>query len=161
MPRPKKKRQVESIPQAIYFKPQGVALTDLKEVVLTIGELEALRLVDGDGLNQVEAAEKMKISQPTLARILASARQKTADGLARGKAIKIKGGDYQVTSKFLGRGLGRGGGRGRRGGDFAAGPGGVCVCTNPDCGYEVAHSAGVPCYQMKCPQCGSPMIRKR
>lgn len=57
-------------------------------------------------------------------------------------------------------GAGRGGGRGRMGGSFAAGPGGLCVCTNPGCRNEVTHPAGVPCYQMKCPKCGSPMIRK-
>ena len=59
-----------------------------------------------------------------------------------------------------GRGLGRGGGRGRMGG-FGLGPGGGCVCTNPKCSYSTPHSRGVPCYQMKCPKCGSPMIRKR
>jgi len=60
----------------------------------------------------------------------------------------------------LGGGLGRGGGRGRMGGQFTAGPGGVCVCTNPDCQHEVTHQAGQACYQLKCPKCGSPMIRK-
>ena len=58
------------------------------------------------------------------------------------------------------RGVGRGGGRGRKGGSFAAGPGGTCVCTNPDCKNQAAHPTGVPCYQMKCPKCGSPMIRR-
>lgn len=55
----------------------------------------------------------------------------------------------------IGRGFG--GGRGR-GGGFAAGPGGKCVCTK--CGYEAAHSVGQPCYRMRCPKCGSAMIRK-
>ena len=54
----------------------------------------------------------------------------------------------------IGRGFGRG-----RGGGFAAGPGGTCVCTK--CGYEAAHAVGQPCYGMKCPKCGSAMIRKR
>ena len=54
-------------------------------------------------------------------------------------------------------------GRGRnRKGRFSnpAGPGGVCVCVNPNCRNEVSHSRGIPCYQMSCPKCGSPMIRK-
>ena len=59
-----------------------------------------------------------------------------------------------------GRGLGRGGGRGRKGG-FGLGPNGVCVCTNPNCGHTVPHQRGTPCYQMKCPKCGSPMVRGR
>jgi hypothetical protein len=61
-----------------------------------------------------------------------------------------------------GRGMGvPGGGRGRMGGGFAAGPVGVCICTNPECKTEAPHQPGIPCYQVKCPKCGSPMIRKR
>jgi len=59
-----------------------------------------------------------------------------------------------------GSGGGFGGGRGRKGGPTAAGLGGVCVCVNPDCRNELPHQRGVPCYQRKCPKCGSPMIRK-
>jgi len=119
--------------------------------------------VDKERLEQTAAAEKMEVSQPTLARILAAARKKIAESLTEGKAIKVEGGDYKMALGFgRGGGFGRGrGGRGRMGGDFAAGPGGTCVCTNPDCKHEVPHQAGVPCYQMKCPKCGSPMIRKR
>jgi len=151
------------MPEVVYFKPRGVPLSRLDEIVLAVDELEAIRLVDKEGLGQVKAAKKMKISQPTLARILGLARQKVADGLTGGKAIKIEGGDYKMALGFgRGGGFGRGrGGRGRMGGSFAAGPGGTCVCTNPDCQHEVAHQAGVPCYQMKCSKCGSPMIRKR
>jgi hypothetical protein len=58
-----------------------------------------------------------------------------------------------------GGGAGRGGGRGpgRMGGDKAAGPGGECVC--PNCGHRVPHAAGQPCYQLKCPKCGTQMTR--
>ena len=59
-----------------------------------------------------------------------------------------------------GRNLGKGGGRGRMSGGFAAGPVGTCVCTNPNCATQVAHQTGQPCYQLKCPKCGSPMTRK-
>lgn len=55
-----------------------------------------------------------------------------------------------------GRGLGRGTGRGRMGGR-AAGPGGLCVC--PACGEKIEHQAGIPCYEVKCPKCGTNMIR--
>jgi len=61
----------------------------------------------------------------------------------------------------------RGGGRNRwfgggRRGRFSspAGPGGICICVNPNCRNEVPHRRGIPCYQMNCPKCGSPMIRK-
>lgn len=58
------------------------------------------------------------------------------------------------------RGAGRGGGRGpgRMGGPKAAGPGGNCVC--PNCGHQEPHVAGQPCYQEKCPKCGTQMIRE-
>lgn len=63
----------------------------------------------------------------------------------------------------LGKGLRRGtpqkGGRGRMTGK-AAGPGGKCVCTNPNCDYQTQHRRGLPCYKIKCPECGSPLTRK-
>jgi len=58
-----------------------------------------------------------------------------------------------------GRGLGRGGGRGRMDGNRpGAGPSGNCVC--PSCGTKIAHQAGVPCYDVGCPECGAKMIRE-
>lgn len=53
------------------------------------------------------------------------------------------------------QGGGRGGGR--MGGPYAAGPGGECVC--PKCGRKTAHTAGQPCNQQKCPDCGATMVR--
>jgi len=155
MVRPKKKRMVQFAPQVAYFKPRGIPLSQLDEVQVTIDELEALRLSDVLNLEQTKAAKKMKISQSTFQRVLSKARQKVAQALVKGLAIQVKGGEYQMP-----RGFGRGGGRGRMGGPYAAGPGGECQCTNSQCGYTVAHQPGVPCMQMKCPKCGSPMVRK-
>jgi predicted DNA-binding protein (UPF0251 family) len=53
-------------------------------------ELEALKLHDVDGLEHVQAAKKMKISQPTFGRILDNAYKKLADALIKGKAIRIE-----------------------------------------------------------------------
>ena len=59
-------------------------------------------------------------------------------------------------------GGGRGGGRrgaGRMGGNRAGiGPGGSCLC--PNCGAKAPHTPGVPCYTVKCPECGTPMARE-
>jgi len=56
-----------------------------------------------------------------------------------------------------GRGMGQGRGRGRGGGGYGLGPGGECVC--PNCGYKGPHQVGVPCYNQKCPKCGTMMTR--
>jgi uncharacterized protein len=53
-------------------------------------ELGALKLHDVDGMNQTESAKKMKISQPTFARILSSAHKKVALAIVMGKEIEIK-----------------------------------------------------------------------
>jgi len=68
-------------------------MRDLEEIVLLPDELEALKLHEVDGLEQIEASEKMKISQPTFARLLGCAHQKIAQAIIKGKAIRIEGGD--------------------------------------------------------------------
>lgn len=99
MPRPRLCRRIWNEPGVTYFKPAGIRLAELEEINLTVDELEALRLKDFLGLEQVEAAEKMNISQPTLHRLLQSARKKVADALTNGKAVKIEGGHYELAKK--------------------------------------------------------------
>ena len=89
MPRPRIKRRLRFSPNATYFKPRGVPLSSLEEVELLPDELEAIKLYDVDRLKQTEAASKMKVSQPTFARILSSARIKIANAIIYGKAIRI------------------------------------------------------------------------
>lgn len=89
MPRHRIRRCLRFRPQTLYFKPQGVPLRHLEEVVLARDELEALKLKDYDNLIQEEAAQKMGISQPTFQRILTSARQKVTSAIVEGKAVKI------------------------------------------------------------------------
>ncbi|MBN1861921.1 MAG: hypothetical protein JW840_10750 [Candidatus Thermoplasmatota archaeon] len=55
-----------------------------------------------------------------------------------------------------GGGFGRCGGRGL-GGGYGIGPGGECLC--PNCGHREPHSRGLPCSTIRCPRCGSLMIR--
>ncbi|MFC2007030.1 DUF134 domain-containing protein [Chloroflexota bacterium] len=97
MSRPPKCRRVAYMPEVTYFKPAGIPLRALEEVRLSIEEAEALRLKDMEGLEQEQGAEKMNISRPTFQRILASARQKIADALLNGKAIRIDGGNFEMT----------------------------------------------------------------
>ncbi|MHB8104479.1 MAG: DUF134 domain-containing protein [Dehalococcoidales bacterium] len=97
MSRPRKCRRVEFLPNVTYFKPAGIPLRDLEEVSMSIEEVEAIRLKDLEGLEQEQGAEKMNISRPTFQRVLASARQKIADALLNGKAIRIEGGNFEMT----------------------------------------------------------------
>jgi predicted DNA-binding protein (UPF0251 family) len=148
MPRPCCLRHINVNPCAAYFKPAGIPARLLEEVVLALDELESLRLADLNGLYQEQAAEKMKISRPTFARIVEAARRKVADALIHGKALRLEGGavvmkgDQKMPGRDGtgptggGRGMGRGPCRcGQRSG--AQGPrsrrqhGTACVTTVP------------------------------
>ncbi|HOI14097.1 MAG TPA: DUF134 domain-containing protein [Methanoculleus sp.] len=60
-------------------------------VVVLPEEVEALRLVDLQGLEQEEAAIALGVSRKTLWRDLHEARAKVADALVHGKTIRIVG----------------------------------------------------------------------
>lgn len=92
MVRPQKNRRVSETPSVRHFKPQGIPLAELEEVVVTEDGLEAVRLADREGLYHEEAAERMGVSRPTYGRILLEARRAIADALILGKAIRIEGG---------------------------------------------------------------------
>jgi len=165
MVRPRKTKFVEFEPGVTYFKPRAVPLNKLREVELTLDELETLRLSNIEKLSQTDAAARMNIHQSTFQRTLTRAREKTTDALVNGKAIKIHGGDYKMpggngTGPI---GQGRGSGRslgprmGRMRGPFTAGPEGICKC--PKCGHEQPHIRGQPCNQIKCPKCETLMTR--
>ena len=136
MGRPKKCRLVSGSPAFAMYKPAGAPLRSLTGAVLPVEGLEALRLVDAEGLDQEEAASRMGVSRPTLNRILGQARAVVARALANGWALRIEGGDWALAGagpdapepleadgadippcgrdrRHCGRGAG---GRGRRGG---------------------------------------------
>ena len=101
MPRPRKCRRVEFLPDVTFFNPAGIPLRTLDEVCLSIEEAEAIRLKDLEGLEQEQGAQRMHVSRPTFQRILASARQKVADALLNSKAIQIIGGNFEMAwSRF-------------------------------------------------------------
>jgi len=168
MVRPRKIKLVDFEPNVTYFKPRAVPLNQLKEIELTLDELETLRLSNIEKLSQIDAAKKMQVHQSTFQRTLVRAREKITDALINGKAIKIYGGEYKMPGgdgtgprgQGIGRGLGRGAGQGvgRMNGPKVAGPEGVCKC--PKCGHEQPHVRGQPCNQIKCPKCETLMARE-
>lgn len=94
MPRPRKCRMVGFVPDNQCFHPQ---LSNNDEVVLSIEEVEAIRLSDYLEMEQDVAAESMNVSRGTFQRIINAARKKMGDALVHGKTIRIDGGHYELT----------------------------------------------------------------
>jgi len=98
MARPRHCRRVGSMPESDYFKPRGIPLSMLEEVILTVDEFEAIKLADLESLYQEQAAGKMNVSRQTFGRIIESAHNKVAEALVKGKALKIEGGEFEMAS---------------------------------------------------------------
>ena len=133
MPRPCCCRRVAATPPYGLFKPAGVPCRSLAEIVLTLDELEAMRLADLEGLYQEQASERMNVSRQTFARIVESARKKVAQALVEGKALRIEGGVIEMANmrKFM--------------------------CYQCKKEWEVPHGTGRP---RQCPGCGSVNIHR-
>jgi len=96
MSRPCCQRAINNFSKFEVFKPNGIPLSELEEIILSLDELEALRLSDLEGLYQDAAARAMDISRQTFGRIIASARKKTANAILNGKALRITGGNVRL-----------------------------------------------------------------
>ncbi len=134
MVRPRRLRRVSFEPDVTFFKPVGIRMKELDEVVVSVDEFEAVRLKDLESLEQGDAAKKMNISQPTFHRLLLSARKKIAEAIVKGKAIKIEGGNFKASFS-----------------------GSFCVCIS--CKHKEPKIKGIPCSSKVCPECNSVMVR--
>ncbi len=98
MSRPPKTRRVCVMPPHFAYgpitEPSGEQLHD--SIILTVVEYECIRLMDYEGLNQVESAEAMCVARSSVQRTYENARRKMAQALVEGKIISIEGGDYQL-----------------------------------------------------------------
>jgi predicted DNA-binding protein (UPF0251 family) len=88
---------VDQEPSYRKFIPEGQRNT--KTITLLVEELEALRLKDLAGMDQVTCAAEMGVSRATFQRILQSARKKMVTSLIYGQTIIIKGGSYIVKNR--------------------------------------------------------------
>ena len=96
MPRPFKTRCIAHLPGVTVFKPAGIPARELTKVEIHLDELEAIRLVDLEGLTHAQAAQEMKVSRPTVGRILGQVRKKITMALLEGKALFIEQGPAPV-----------------------------------------------------------------
>jgi len=92
MPRPTKSRRICRHPRCLCFRPEESAGED---IVLSIDEYEALRLIDHEGLSQEQCSEQMQVGRTTVQKIYVSARSKLAAALVEGRALRIEGGDVR------------------------------------------------------------------
>lgn len=117
------------------FLPQGQS--QWPEVLVSLEELEAIRLKDKVGLDQAECAASMGVSRATFQRILGSARSKIAAALIEGRPIIIQGGNYIIKNRIF-----------------------ECV----ECGNvweaEPCTAGGKHGYEISCPKCGTLKKRK-
>lgn len=90
MPRKRFRRKVRYKFKDTYYKPRGVPLNQLKEIEITAEELEVLRLKFIEKLHQIQAAEKLGISQSQYQRDYYNVLTKITKALINGWAIKIK-----------------------------------------------------------------------
>lgn len=102
MPRGRRRgpRWITTIPETTFFRPVGMPPEQSNTTTITLEELEALRLVDAQGLDQEQAALQMGVSRKTLWNDLMSARKKVAEALVNGWAIRIQGGDYIIRGQY-------------------------------------------------------------
>ena len=137
MVRPAKPRYVSDEPRFTYFKPKGIPLRELQEERLSVEELEALKLIDIEGLYQEEAAARMEVSRPTFHRILKEARTKVTRCLVEGKALGIEGGNYILS------------------GDTR-----IFECFS--CGHQWGEpfGTGIRACESTCPECGQRTVRR-
>jgi hypothetical protein len=139
--RPTHCRSVQDLPKVTCFKPHGVPHKDLKSVLLTVDELEAIRLADKEGLYQADAAVQMNVSRPTFGRILEAAHKKVAEAIVDGKQLCIQGGVISTLCDTI-----------------PSDRPDICVC--PKCGLELPHIKGEPCRETSCPHCAASLKRK-
>lgn len=186
-PRSKQFRKIISPPAMKGFKPIGIPFNEGAVVILLYEEYEALRLADYSGLKQEEAAELMNISRPTFTRIYSSCLKKLATAFTEGRSIVIEGGDVEFDKQWyrcnrcttvfhhpdaehqecischsddiehINQSIRdwKEEKRGIKSSDV------IEYCTCPSCAYEIAHQSGVPCFSHTCPDCKTPLIRKR
>jgi predicted DNA-binding protein (UPF0251 family) len=93
MPRPRKRRCCLAFDGDRVFKPRSIPMTDLPQIRLELGELEAMRLCDVESLTQDEAGGRMGVSRGTVQRLVEKGRAKVIQALLQPAALLIERGE--------------------------------------------------------------------
>lgn len=94
MARPVRCRRICFEPKYNSFAPCGAESKE--QVLLTVDEFEAVRLIDHEKKNHEQCARQMGISRTTVTEMYDRARTKIADCLVCGKTLCISGGNYAL-----------------------------------------------------------------
>jgi predicted DNA-binding protein (UPF0251 family)/predicted Fe-Mo cluster-binding NifX family protein len=92
--RPQRCRRICAEPAYDSFAPDGVPTGG--QVILTVDEYEAIRLIDLEQRSHEQCAAQMEISRTTVTEIYETARRKIADCIVNGKPLVIAGGQYRL-----------------------------------------------------------------
>jgi predicted DNA-binding protein (UPF0251 family) len=89
--RPRVRRMISGCPESRCYQPRCSLDENLAVITLNPEEIELVRLIDIEGLEQEEAAQKLAVSRKTAWRDLQEDRRKIADALVNGKGIEMAG----------------------------------------------------------------------
>ena len=84
-------------PRVDQFIPQPKA--SVPAISIEPAEMEALRLVDLEGLSQEQAGKEMGVSRGTIWRLVQSARRKIAQALTEGAILQVTNEAYNPAEK--------------------------------------------------------------
>jgi len=97
--RPRVKRRMDRDGPLRCYAPQCNTADETACVILLPEELELLKLVDLNGLEQEEASAMIGVSRRTVWKDLHEARRKVADALINGKKIEIAGCERRIDGR--------------------------------------------------------------
>ncbi len=89
--RPRIRRRMSENGMLRCYGPRCEVPGEIEAVVLLPEEIEVIRLIDLEGMEQEEAASFLGVSRRTVWKDLHDARRKVADALVHGKMIEVAG----------------------------------------------------------------------
>lgn len=96
MARTPKCRKICSFPDYYSFIPEDANSKSIDSIILSLDEYETIRLLDYDGLNQLECANRMGVARTTVTAMYESARRKLVSAVIEGKRLRIAGGNIEL-----------------------------------------------------------------